>query len=62
MDSMLRGLWLRDRKTQHLYRVTRTGEGHIHYKGEGGEGRIKADLIHRDFEIHPGKPKEPSCN
>lgn len=30
MESILKGLWLRDRKTQALYRVTRTGEGMIH--------------------------------
>ncbi|MCC6658399.1 MAG: hypothetical protein IT512_09455 [Rhodocyclaceae bacterium] len=62
MESILKGLWLRDRKTEALYRVTWTGEGMIHYRGESGSGRIVAEAIHREFEILPGKPQEAPCN
>lgn len=62
MNTLLKGLWLRDRKTQALYRITNTGEGFIHYRGEGGSGRVAAEAIHREFEIHPEKPEVTTCN
>lgn len=65
MKSTLKGLWLRDRKTQALYRVTQTGEGLIHYRGESGRGRVSAHVILREFEIHTEIPlplQGASCN